>query len=66
MKKLEKDARNARGDGRGGEMLSAIRKMAKSPAVGKRLAAACHVAIPTKPRQGLIWSQPSAFDWYKI
>ena len=39
---LEKDARNARGDGRGGEVLSAIRKLAKSPAVGKRLAAACH------------------------
>ena len=43
VKKLQKDARDARGDGRGGEMLlSAIRKMAKSPAVGKRLAAACH------------------------
>ena len=42
VKKLQKDARDARGDGRGDEMLSAIRKMAKSPAVGKRLAAACH------------------------
>ena len=39
VKKLEKNARNARGDG---EILSAIRKLAKSPAVGKRLAAACH------------------------
>ena len=42
VKKLQKDARDARGDGRGGEMMSAIRKMVKSPAVGKRLAAACH------------------------
>ena len=42
VKKLQKDARDAKGDGSGGEMLSAIRKMAKSPAVGKRLAAACH------------------------
>ena len=42
VEKLRKDARDARGDGRGGEMLSAIRKMAKSPAVGKRLAAAFH------------------------
>ena len=42
VEKLRKDARDARGDGRGGEMLSAIRKMAKSPAVGKRLVAACH------------------------
>ena len=42
LRKDARDARDARGDGRGGEMLSAIRKMAKSPAVGKRLAAACH------------------------
>ena len=42
LRKDARDARDARGDGNGGEILSAIRKMAKNPAVGKRLAAACH------------------------
>ena len=40
--KLEKALREARSGGQDGKMITAIRKMTKSPTVGKRLAAACH------------------------